>query len=97
MNPEQVWKRDPAKPASDYVLLSRIFDSRTGEMVITAAGIGHIGTQMSGEFLTRPEFFEQAVRNAPTDWPKRNMQVVLSGEIIGKTTGPPQVAASWYW
>jgi len=40
---------------------------------------------------------EQLVRNAPADWRQRNMQVVLSGEVIGRTVGPPKVVASWYW
>lgn len=98
--------RDQMKPAdswayrdgsSDYVLLSRIFDSRSGNVVITAAGLGHVGTQLAGEFLTNPVYLEQAVRSAPREWPERNLQLVLSGEVIGKTAGPPRVAASWYW
>lgn len=52
---------------------------------------------MSGEFLTRPEYITAMVRNAPADWQRRNVQVVLSGEIIGKTVGPPKVVASWFW
>ncbi len=94
----QRWQRDAApNPASDYVLLSRIFDSRTGDIVITAAGLAHAGTQMAGEFLTNPAYLRQALKDAPADWPRRNVQLVLAGEVIGKTAGPPRVAASWYW
>ena len=97
MNPARVWRRDPARANLDYLVLSRIFDSRSGRMVITAAGIGQAGTQLAGEFLTNPVYLEQAVRNAPADWPRRNMQLVIAGEVIGRTPGPPHVVESWYW
>jgi hypothetical protein len=82
---------------SDYVVISRLFDSRTGEALITAAGIGHFGTQSAGEFLTNPAYMEQVVRGAPRDWHDRNMQLVLRAEVIGRTPGPPKVVASWFW
>ncbi|HWR49937.1 MAG TPA: hypothetical protein VN428_02450 [Bryobacteraceae bacterium] len=94
---KQVWARDPAKPNLDYVILSRIFDSRSGDAVITAAGLAHAGTYMAGEFLTNPTYFEQAVRQLPDDWESRNLQLVLMAEVIGKTPGPPKVVASAYW
>lgn len=97
MNPAQAWHFPGVGAGSDYVLISRIFDSRSGNVVITAAGLGVVGTQMSGEFLSNPDYMEQLVRNAPADWRQRNMQVVLSGEVIGRTVGPPKVVASWYW
>jgi hypothetical protein len=95
MKPEDAWVYQGSN--SDYVLLSRIFDSRSGNVVITAAGLGHVGTQLAGEFLTNPVYLEKAIRSAPPEWPSRNMQLVLSGEVIGKTAGPPEVVASWYW
>ncbi len=94
---KQVWARDPAKPNVDYVILSRIFDSKSGDVVITAAGLAHAGTYMAGEFLTNPTYFEQAVRQMPEDWESRNLQLVLMAEVIGKTPGPPKVVASAYW
>ncbi len=93
----RVWSRDPAKPNLDYLILSRIFDSRTGDVVITAAGIAHLGTYMAGEFLTNPAYFEQAIKQAPSDWETRNMQLVISAEVIGKTPGPPKVVDYWFW
>lgn len=94
---KQFWSRDPAKPNLDYVILSRIFDSKSGDVVITAAGLAHAGTYMAGEFLTNPAYFEQAIRQMPDDWESRNLQLVLSAEVIGKTPGPPKVVASAYW
>jgi hypothetical protein len=97
MNPTQTWAREPENPALDYVILSRIFDSKSGQIIITAAGIAHIGTQMAGEILTSADYMQQAVRGAPPDWYRKNVQLVLAGEVIGSTVGPPKVVASWYW
>ena len=43
MNPGQAWHFPGAGAGSDYVLISRIFDSRSGNVVITAAGLGPRG------------------------------------------------------
>jgi hypothetical protein len=97
MIPSQRWRHETTDPPSDYAIVSRLFDSRTGEVLVVAAGLSHFGTQMAGEFLTNPEHLAQAVRNAPPDWHARNMQLVLWAEVIGKTAGPPRVLASWFW
>lgn len=97
MNPQQAWHFAGDGAGSDYALISRIFDSRSGNVIVIAAGLGHLGTQMAGEFLTNSNYMDQMVRNAPADWRQRNMQVVLWGEVIGRTVGPPRIMASWYW
>lgn len=97
MNPQQAWHFAGDGAGSDYALISRIFDSRSGNVIVIAAGLGHLGTQMAGEFLTNSSYMEQLVRNAPADWRQRNLQVVLWGEVIGRTVGPPRIMASWYW
>jgi len=35
-----------------YAIVSRIFDSKTGQFVIIAGGLAHAGTQVPSEFLT---------------------------------------------
>jgi hypothetical protein len=95
-NAEQYWRLSTGE-TGDYVLVTRLFDSKSGNFVITAAGVGHLGTQMAGEFLTRPDLFSAMLRDAPGDWGSRNAQWVLRGEIIGRTAGPPSVAAVHYW
>jgi hypothetical protein len=39
------------KTSHDYALISRVFHSETGEMIISAAGITQYGTQATSEFL----------------------------------------------
>jgi hypothetical protein len=94
MNPAQRWVY---QRGGDYAILSRVFNSKTGEIAIAAAGLSHYGTQLAGEFLTNAGYMELAVREAPPDWKTRNLQLVLHADVIGRAPGPPKVVASWYW
>jgi hypothetical protein len=97
MDPGRRWTYEEKRPAWDYAVISRVFDSRTGEPLVSGAGLGHYGTSAAGEFLTSAECMEEAVRGAPPDWPARNLQLVLRAEVIGRTPGPPKVVANWFW
>lgn len=85
------------KIPQDYAIVSRVLNSSTGKAVVTAAGITHFGTAVAGEFLVNPDYLKQALRSAPSDWAKKNMQVVLTTRVIQGTAGPPQVVAVYFW
>lgn len=91
------WIYTRTDPPTDFAIVSRIFDSKTGELVIAAAGLSHYGTQVAGEFLTHPAYMEQLFGEAPPAWETKNLQLVLRAEVIGKTSGPPRVLATHYW
>jgi hypothetical protein len=101
-NPARVeWQLDSGgdykKIAADYALVTRVFNAQTEQFVVVAAGITEIGTMAASEFLTTPEYFREALRNAPRDWRKRNMQAVLSAKVMSGTAGPPRVLAAHFW
>jgi hypothetical protein len=96
MNPQHEWHYQDQDPKIDYVVISRVFESKTGNLLVAAAGLSHFGTEIAGEFLTAG-FLDHALRGAPADWARRIMQFVLKAEVIDKTAGPPQVEASWFW
>jgi len=97
MAPGHRWVYTRTNPPTDFVIVSRIFGSKTGELVIVAAGLSHYGTQVAGEFLTNAAYLEEALRGAPPAWQSKNVQFVLRAEVIGKTSGPPRVLATHYW
>jgi hypothetical protein len=90
-----VWHDTP--PLMDYAVISRIFDPRTGQPVITAAGLSHAGTQIAAEFLTCPEHLQAALGGAKPGWEKQNLQILLRAEVVGKTPGPPKVIETHIW
>ena len=81
----------------DYAIVSRVFDSNTGELLIVAAGITQYGTRAAGEFLTSPQLLTALARKAPNDWPKKNLQVLLHTKIVGDSPGPPSIVTTYFW
>jgi hypothetical protein len=82
---------------TDYGIVTRLLDSKTGQFNVTAAGLTGSGTQAAGELATRPEYLEQALRNAPPRWERGNVQIVLQTSVTDGVPGPPQVVAAYYW
>ncbi|MFY9725454.1 MAG: hypothetical protein WAJ87_08165, partial [Bryobacteraceae bacterium] len=81
----------------DYAIVSRVFDSNTGELLIVAAGITQYGSRAAGEFLTSPQLMAGLAVNAPSDWPKKNLQVLLHTKIVDDTPGPPSIVKTYFW
>jgi len=99
------WKIEVANPAEgghlplqrDYAVVSRVYNSRTGKITITVAGLWGSGTIAGGEFLTEPVYLREAAKKLPSDWPNRNVQFVLGAEVIEGNPGPPRVLATAVW
>jgi len=95
------WALDMSMPfnsqTADYALISRVYDSTTGRMVVVVAGIGAIGPTAAGEFLTDPQYLEQLARQAPRDWERKNLQVVITAQVINGHAGPPRVVTAAFW
>jgi hypothetical protein len=81
----------------DYAIVSRVVDPTTGRIVVTASGLAKFGTEAAGEFLTNPAYMEQISRYAPKGWERRNMQIVIRANVIGRSSGPPQIVSSYFW
>jgi hypothetical protein len=97
VNQAQRWVRIETTPPSDYAIISRLIDSKTGGIVVVGAGLAHAGTYMAGDFLTNPAALNAALLPAPPGWESKNLQVVLQCEVIGQTPGPPKVLAAHFW
>jgi hypothetical protein len=81
----------------DFAIVARFTDSTTGKLAIVAAGVGRGGTKVAGEFLTEPANLAQLERAAAREGNKKNMEVVLSTQIIDGQPGTPKVEASYFW
>ena len=81
----------------DYAIVARFRDANTGKLAIVAAGIARGGTIAAGEFLTQPGVMDAIKARAPRDWDGKNMEIVLSTEIIGGSSSPPKIVATYFW
>lgn len=94
-SPGQVWFSDWHK--SDYAMVSRLLDPKTGQFTIIVAGLTSRGTEAAGEFVTSPSELEEGLHAAPQDWQSKNVELVLETDVTEGVSGPPHVAASYYW
>ena len=77
----------------DYALISRIWNSETGHVVIVIGGLYTYGTQAAGEFLTDAQLMRAVAKMAPVADPHKNLQIVLGTTVTDNTPGPPRVLA----
>lgn len=95
------WALDHFAPAEtlqkDYALISRLLDPTTDRMTLVAAGIQKYGTLAAGEFLTDPQYLEAFAAQAPANWYRKNIQIVISTNVIEGNSGPPRVIATHIW
>lgn len=98
-NPSRSWwpKVTNGKFIEDYAIVSRILDSKTGNALVTIAGLDHTGTRAAGEFVTNPQLIAKLVKDAPKDWNKKNLQVVLHSNVVNDIPGSPTIVAYQFW
>jgi phosphomevalonate kinase len=85
------------KTLEDYAVVTRLLNSKTGQFVVIVAGIKSYGTQAAGEFVSNPELLRAALQEAPPDWEKKNMQIVLQTPVTEGLPSPAQVVAYYIW
>jgi hypothetical protein len=81
----------------DYAIVARFRDANTGKLAVVAAGIARGGTVAAGEFLTQPGEMDAIKARAPKGWNGKNMEFVLSTEIIDGSSSPPKIVAMYFW
>ena len=86
-----------AEITNDYAIILRAVDPRTDQVVVTAGGISVFGTLAAGEFLTSARELQQLETEALKGWQRRNIEVVLSTEVIRGKSGRPKVVATHVW
>jgi hypothetical protein len=96
------WKLTRAWPVNshirgDYAIVTREFNRTTEQTVVSLGGISQYGTTAAAEFVTNPQYFSQALTNAPRGWEKKNIQIVLYTRVLSETPGPPTVVAVHFW
>jgi hypothetical protein len=85
------------RTAEDYAIISRVFHPDTHAMLVEIAGILQYGTDAAGDLVTSPELMDEALRDAPPGWQKKNLQMVLHVKVIGGAPTSPKVVKTYFW
>lgn len=99
-HPGTSWRFDTAQSARsnsrDYAIVANFFDPQIEQRVVIAAGIGKSGTAAAATFLTTNRSLQAWVSQAHVPRGK-NVEMVLSTEIVEGQQGPPHVVAWTSW
>jgi len=85
------------KVTEDYALISRVFEQRSGQPVVSVAGITDFGTAAAAEFISDESLLASAFTDAPKQWERKNLQLIIRTEVVGHTAGKPQYVARHIW
>ena len=88
--------RSPGRPV-EYAVVSRVFDNSTEKTIVAIAGMTYAGNGAVGDFLTNQAYLHEAFKNAPADWSRKSIQVVLETALVGGVAGPPKVLTTHFW
>jgi hypothetical protein len=95
------WSVDYSIPylnlTKDYAILDRLTDPRTGQVVVTVAGLSVFGTLAAGRFATEPDEIKEINAIAPRGWEHKSLELVLSVDVIRGMPGRPVILASRFW
>jgi len=81
----------------DYAIVSRVFHPETRAMLVEISGITQYGTSAGAELVTQPDLLAEALKSAPLDWERKNLQFVVHVRVIAGTPASPRVVASYFW
>ena len=90
-------KQETGSAYREYAIVARFTDPDTGQLCVVVAGIGRGGTIAAGEFLTTPAELAQLERMAKSAGSKKNIEVVLSTQIIDGQPGTAKIEATYFW
>lgn len=86
-----------AKVQVDYAVVTRMPRSKTGQPLITIAGITQAGTHAAADLITDPEQVKKLAAVLPKDWAQRNLQFVLQTKVVNSIPTAPVIVAFKSW
>ena len=95
----RVWRMDAEKNRGpkDYAIVARVLNSKTGQFLVIVGGVGMVGTQGAGSFISQPGDLDKALQKLPHDWKNKNLEMVLETDVIDAAASRPQVVAYAIW
>jgi hypothetical protein len=96
----KIWRtqlNDDGDTVEDFGIVSRLVNAGTGQFTVAVAGVGPMGTQAAGEFVSNGRYLEEGLRRAPVDWEEGNLEIVVGTKVTDSVSGPPRVVAEYYW
>ncbi len=98
-HPGRVWRAgvDGRRGSKDFAIVARLLNSKTGQFMVIVGGIGMVGTEAAGRFISRQGDIDAALRTVPAGWQRKNLELVLENDVIDGSPAPPRVVTVIVW
>ena len=80
-----------------YALVARLLDPTTAQYLVILAGVGPSASNFAGSVATNPREMEILAAQLPMDWEAKNVEVIISGQVVGGQPGGPHIVAFDVW
>jgi hypothetical protein len=95
------WFISVASPASgdmsDYAILARFKDVKTGQWRVVISGLNGVGTDAASRILAVPNNMRELIDHLPTGWAFKNLEAVFKVRTIDGKVGFPQFVTYEIW
>jgi hypothetical protein len=81
----------------DYAIITRTLVWATEKPIVSIIGATDFSTLAAGEFISSEAATEDAFRNLPPGWEKKNLQIVVRTRVIQGVPGPTSAVAIHSW
>jgi hypothetical protein len=95
----RVWRRvgEKNRGEKDFAVLARLLNSKTGQFLVVAGGIGMVGTQAAGHLISHQGDLDAALQASPRGWQNKNLEIVIESDVVDASASPPRVVAVTTW
>jgi hypothetical protein len=81
----------------EYALVARVYEQEIRQPIIILAGVAPTGTKAAGEFVTNPQYLNEFLKTLPANWQSKNLEILISTNVIDNQPGAPHVVGSSVW
>ncbi len=97
-SPNRIWRSaEDGGGTMDFAIVARLVNSETCQFLVILGGLGMVGTQATGSFVSSQDDLEAALRTAPAGWQRKNLEMVIESDVIDGSASPPRVLAVKTW
>lgn len=81
----------------DYAIVGRVSSAATGQVSIIVAGLNAAGTVAASDFVTSPRYMDYLQKEVPSNSSSKNIEVLISVQVVGGRPGAPHIEAVDAW
>ena len=81
----------------DRAIIARLIDKQSGQAILIIGGCGSNGVIAAREFVTQSQYLTELAARAPSDWDRKNVEILLATDVADGTNGPPRIVATHFW